>query len=167
MKVFGFSILLSVFCLQLPGQVIPYQELSRPAPKPGTDLYLYYSSPSDEVIVENGKITHRSKNYRRDTDDPYSATSTNPSKQSVAESIPLNGHQLSGLKQRVNNSGFFQDQPRRHRASSDAVQYELRIRVDGKEQRMAFSSNPSYAGAPPSFEHITDYLWRVVTEVEQ
>lgn len=84
--------------------------------------------------------------------------------QTVAESVPLNGRQLSSLKAQIENSGFFRatSTASRHRAN-----YELHIRTSQKEQHLAYEQDPAYGRAHPSFDRISNLLWQVVTEVEQ
>ena len=158
MKVFTLLLPLMALVFSASAQVIPYQELSRPADKPGTDLYVYYSSPTDEVIIKNAKISHLSKNGGT-----Y-GSSMDAGKQTVAEAVPLNGRQLGSLKEQITNSGFFGAASTAYLSNAS---YELHIRTNQKEQHLAYEQNPAYARAHPSFDQITNLLWRIVTEVEQ
>lgn len=152
---------LSVFALQLPAQVIPYQELSRPSSKPGTDTYLYYSSPRDEIVVKDGQLSHFSKNYHHGAGEV--------SLQSVAEGVPLNGRQLLALKDMINSSGLAQLDRRAYGALDGGPETEsvLRVRVDGREQAVLFRSGPGHSSPPTPFSQISQHLWQLVTEVEQ
>ncbi|HKK78800.1 MAG TPA: hypothetical protein VJ933_04190 [Phaeodactylibacter sp.] len=157
MKIITLLLPFMALTLSVSAQVIPYQELSRPADKPGTDLFVYYSTPSDEVTIKNGKISHRSKFGG-------SGGYEEVGRQTVAEAVPLNGRQLSSLKEQINNTGFFQAASTPYRVEAA---YELHIRTSQKEQHLAYEQDPAYGRAHPSFDRIATLLWQVVTEVEQ
>ena len=157
MKIITLMVPLLALAFSVSAQVIPYQELSKPATKPGKDLFVYYSTPSDEVTIKDGKISHRSK---IGGSDGYEEAG----RQTVAEGVPLNGRQLSSLKEQITNTGFFRAAATPYR--SDAA-YELHIRTSQKEQHLAYEQDPAYSRAHPSFDRIATLLWQVVTEVEQ
>mgnify|MGYP000633144007 CR=1 FL=1 len=160
MKEFSLIVFLTFLFFASSAQVIPYQELPRPASKPGTDIYLRFESPGDEIIIEDGYLTHQSKNYHHEE-----GYATAVSSQSVAESVPLDGRQLTILKERIASSNFYQ--ARVTSGSRMGGEHSLHIRTDQGENRLVFAGNPDYAGAPPAYRRIVDYLWQLIIEVEQ
>lgn len=155
--------------LQLSAQVIPYQELSRPEQKPGTDLKIYFETPHDLIIVDNGRISHESKNYHKSQPGGYSAQPVRYSAQTVVEGIPLNGNQLLDLKNSVENSGLLRLE--RHAFGAPAQQegedHFIRVTIDGQQRNFVFRSNSRFPNPPGAFDQMSQYLWWLVTEVER
>ncbi|MCB0595200.1 MAG: hypothetical protein H6557_24315 [Lewinellaceae bacterium] len=168
MKVFPLLITLSTFMFNLNAQTIAYQELSRPASKPGLDIYLHYDSPQDEVLIQNGKLTHISKTYVYDENRPWVATPVDVATRKVADGVALNGHQLNSLQQMIQNTGILQLPQQEYGAPGDqrSYDYQMRIRSGGQDKAVIYRSNPSFATAPPAFDRMKEYIWRLVTEVE-
>ena len=168
MKVFPALIALLIVSINLNGQTIAYQELPRPSAKPGLDLYLHYDSPRDEVIIQNGKLTHISKTYVYDENRPWVATPTDVATRKVADAVPLNGHQLNSLQEMIQGTGIMQLPAREYGAPNGqrSYDYQMDIRSGGQSRSVTYRSNPSYATAPPAFDHMKEYLWRLVTEAE-
>lgn len=166
MKKVGLLFVVLAAVLQLPAQVIPYQELDRPEQKPGKDLFLVYEGPQDRIEVHDGKITHTSKRYHPGDG---GAQAVQVSTQAVAEAIPLSGRQLTALKEMVQQSGLMQ-MPRPvygAPAGQAAEELEIRVKMEGGKQYVRFRTNERFANAPAPFDYIRQYLWRLVTEVEQ
>lgn len=163
------SLLMVFFCFSLAAQVIPYQELPTPASKPGLDLVLEYTSPRDEVVIRNGKITHISKTYHYDEERPYVATPVGVSSRTIANATPLNGQQLNAFKEQINSSGIMNLSQKSFGApyGERSYDYSLRISMNGRQQEIVFRSNPSYSNAPYPFELMKEYIWRLVAEVER
>ncbi|MEQ8706080.1 MAG: hypothetical protein RIC19_19270 [Phaeodactylibacter sp.] len=155
--------------LQLTAQVIPYQELSRPEQKPGTDLKIYFETPHDLIVVREGHISHQSKNYHPGEGGGYSAQPVQYSAQTVAEGIPLNGNQLLALKDMVKGSGLLGLDRRAFGAPAQqsGEDYIIRLSIDGQERNMVYRRNASFPNAPGSFNQVSEYLWWLVTEVER
>ena len=156
-------------CLHLTAQVIPYQELSRPEQKPGTDYKIYFETPRDLIIVRDGYISHQSKNYHQSSPGGYSAQPVKYSAQTVLEGVPLNGNQLLALKDRVKNSGLLGlDRSAfgapAHQSGQDHI---IRIEMDGQKRSLVYRRNASFPSAPAPFNQFSEYLWWLLTEVEQ
>ncbi|MCB0583405.1 MAG: hypothetical protein KDD10_29270 [Phaeodactylibacter sp.] len=168
MRVFPVLIALLSFVFQLNGQGMAYPGSSLPAAKPGLDIYLRYDSPRDEVIVQNGKLTHISKTYIYDENRPWDATPVDVSQRTVANAIPLNGHQLNSLREMIQTTGIMQLPEQEYGAPSGqrSYDYQMHIRSEGQEKAVLYRSNPSFANAPPAFDRMKEYLWKLVTEVE-
>ncbi|MCB0587684.1 MAG: hypothetical protein KDD06_20500 [Phaeodactylibacter sp.] len=168
MRVFPVLIALLSVVFQLNGQTIAYQELPRPAAKPGIDLFFHYDSPRDVVIIQNGKLTHISRNYVYDENRPWVATPVDVSERTVADAVPLNGHQLKSLQEMIGSTGIMQLPEREYGAPAGqrSYDYQMRIRSEGRERSVLYRSNPSYAIAPPAFDRMKEYIWKLVTEVE-
>lgn len=157
-----------VFTLTLNAQVIPYQELPRPQAKPGLDIVLEYSSPRDEVIIKNGKLTHVSKTYHYDEQRPYVASPVGMSSNTISDATPLSGQQLTALKNMINSCGIMSLPQSDYGASSNERSYDYSFYIvnNGQRRSITYHSNPSYSQAPPSFDRLKEYVWRLVTEVE-
>lgn len=160
---------LSALCLQLHAQVIPYQELSRPEQKPGTDLEIFYETPHDLIVVQEGYISHQSKNVHADESGGYSAQPVQYNSRTVLEGMPLNGNQLLALKNRIENSGLFSLQRRAlgAPASQRGEDFIIRVSIDGRAHSFVYRRNASFPSAPGAFNQMSEYLWWLVTEVEQ
>ncbi|MCB0570289.1 MAG: hypothetical protein KDC66_11015 [Phaeodactylibacter sp.] len=169
MKTLSVLAMFLVFGFQLSAQTLAYQSLPVPAVKPGLDILLHYTSPSDEVIVKDGKLTHIATTYHYDESRPYVATPAGVSQQAILESVPLNGHQLNALKDMINNSDFLYLPGSTYGAPEGqrSYDYNLHIKADGREKAVAYRSNPSYGNAPAPFERMQEYIWKLVTEVER
>ncbi len=169
MKVFSVLISLLGLALSLHAQVISYQELPRPASKPGLDIYFYFSSPGDEVIIENGKLTHIAKKQIYDQDRPWVATPAGVSRQAVADAVPLNGHQLNSLREMIHSSGFLGLPQSEYGAPSDQRSnlYQMYIRSQGSEKKIIYYHSPSSGQPPAAFRQLKEYIWSVVARVEQ
>ena len=156
-------------CVQLTSQVIPYQELSRPEQKPGTDLYLYFETPHDLIVVRDGYISHQSKNYHGSSPGGHSAQSASYSAQTVKEGVPLNGNQLLALKDMVSNSGILSLQQRALGAPAQqgGEEHIIRLNIDGQRKNVLFRRNASFPNPPAAFNQVSQYLWWLVTEVER
>lgn len=155
--------------LQLTAQVIPYQELSRPEQKPGTDLKIYFETPHDLIVVQDGYISHQSKNYHESTPGGYSAQPVQYSAQTVLEGIPLNGNQLLALKDRIKNAGLLSLNGNAFGAPAhqNGEDHIIRVEVDGQKRNLIYRRNASFPNAPSSFNQVSEYLWWLVTEVVQ
>ncbi len=167
MKVFSVLITLLIFSLHLTAQPMAYGEPSAPASRAGLDIYLHFSSPRDEVLIENGKLTHIATTYIYDENRPWAATPVDMSRRTVADAVPLNGHQLKALEEVILNSGIMQ-LPRQEYgapAGQRSYDYQFRIRSGGQSRAVIYRSNPSYAVAPPAFGRMKEYVWKLVTEV--
>ncbi|HMQ48458.1 MAG TPA: hypothetical protein PKA00_13640 [Saprospiraceae bacterium] len=166
---------LFLFCLSFfavlvaNAQTIPYQELPRPAARPGMDLVFQYESPRDLVLVKNGKITHISKIHHYDEDRPWVATPVHISQQTVLDQVPLNGTQLQALQEMIQSSDFLYLPLNEYGAPQDerAYPYHIKIITGDQEKSVFFYSNPTYAPAPVPFARMEEYVWKLVTEVEQ
>ena len=169
MKVFSVLITLLSFAFQLNAQQMAYRESARPASKPGLDIYLQFSSPRDEVVIEDGKLTHIAKTYIYDNNRPWVATPVDMTEQKVADAIPLNGHQLTALQEMILSTGIMQLPKQEYGAPAGerSYDYQFRIRSGGQSQAVTYRSNPSYAVAPPAFGQMKEHLWKLVTEVER
>lgn len=156
-------------CLQLAAQVIPYQELSRPEQKPGTDLKIHFETPQDLIVVRDGYISHQSKRYHQGQPGGYSAQPTQYSAQTVVEGIPLNGNQLQALKDRVKNSGLLGLERNAFGAPAEqeGADYIIRVSVDSQQRNIVFRRNARFPNAPGAFDRVSEYLWWLVTEVER
>lgn len=150
-------------------QVIPYQELSRPEQKPGTDLKIHFETPHDLIVVQNGRISHQSKNYHSSEPGGYSAQPVQYSVQTVVEGIPLNGNQLLALKEAVKNSGLLRLERSVFGAPArqNGEDHFIRVRIDGEQRNMVFRRNDRFPSAPGAFNEVSQYLWWLVTEVER
>ncbi|MCB0587280.1 MAG: hypothetical protein KDD06_18420 [Phaeodactylibacter sp.] len=168
MRVFPLLITLFSFVIQLSGQGMAFQELPRPASKPGLDIYLHYDSPRDEILIQDGKLTHISKNYVYDENRPWVATPADVSLRKVANEVPLNGHQLTSLQEMIQGTGIMQLTDQEYGAPNGqrSYDYQMDIRSGGQSRSVTYRSNPSYATAPPAFDRMKEYLWRLVTELE-
>ncbi|MCO6480221.1 MAG: hypothetical protein J5I94_26515 [Phaeodactylibacter sp.] len=168
MKVFPALITLLAIVFQLNAQTIAYQELPRPAAKPGLDIYLHYDSPRDEVIIQNGKLTHISKTFVYDENRPWETTPVDVATRTVANGVPLNGHQLSSLREMIRNTGIMQLPKQEYGAPAGqrSYDYQMRIRSEGQDRAVIYRSNPNFAIAPASFDRMKEYIWKLVTEVE-
>ena len=168
MRVFPLLITLFSFVIQLSGQGMAFQELPRPASKPGLDIYLHYDSPRDEILIQDGKLTHISKNYVYDENRPWVATPADVSLRKVANEVPLNGHQLTSLQEMIQGTGIMQLTDQEYGAPNGqrSYDYQIDIRSGGQSRSVTYRSNPSYATAPPAFDRMKEYLWRLVTELE-
>jgi hypothetical protein len=159
---------LSALCLHLHAQVIPYQELSRPEQKPGTDLEVYFETPHDLIVVRRGYISHQSKNYNAGGSGGYTAQPARYSSQTVLEGMPLNGNQLLALKDRIKNAGLLiLPKALGAPASEHGEDYIIRVRIDGRAHSFLYRRNASFPSAPGAFSQVSEYLWWLITEVEQ
>lgn len=163
------SCLLLIVLNAASAQTIPYQELPRPAARPGMDLVFQYESPRDLVLVKDGKITHVAKIHHYDEERPWVATPVHISQQTVLDQIPLNGTQLQALLEMIQSSDFLYLPLNEYGAPQDerAYPYHLHVLTGGQEKSVFFYSNPSYAPAPVPFARLEEYVWKLVTEVEQ
>jgi hypothetical protein len=163
------SLIAAFICtLTLNAQVIPYQELPRPQAKPGLDLVLEYSSPRDEVMIKNGKLTHVSKTYHYDEQRPYVASPVGMSSNTISDGTPLSGQQLTALSNIINNCGILSLPQSDYGASIEERSYDYSFYIvnNGQRRNITYHSNPSYPHAPQSFERLKEYVWKLVAEVE-
>ncbi len=169
MKKLPVLAILIFFCIQINAQPLAFQSLHAPAARPGMDILLHYTTPRDEVIIQEGKLTHISKKYHYDESRPYIATPAGASQQLVADGIPLNGHQLNALKEMISSSDFLYLPEDSYGApdSRPGYEYNLRIKADGREKSVAYHSQPGRGNAPAPFERMQEYIWKLVTEVER
>jgi hypothetical protein len=162
---------MSMLCMfaTIDAQVISYQEIPTPESKAGINVFLEYTSPRDEVIISNGKLTHISKTYQYDENRPYVATPVSMSTSVIANNIPLNGRQLTSLKEAIRNSGLTKLQRQNYGAphGQRSYDYTLRIEVDGRAYSYIYRSNPSYPNAPQQFNQMKEYIWKLVAEAER
>jgi hypothetical protein len=167
--ILSLIVLCSTVAFSLNAQVIPYQELPSPESKPGIDLVLEYESPRDKIVVRDGKLTHISKTYHYDENRPYNANPVGMSSRAISESVPLNGRQLTALKNQIQSSGILSLPGSTFGAPQGERSYDfiLRIVVDGQQKSVIFRSNPSYASPPMEFERMKEYIWRLVAEAER
>ncbi|MCB9302568.1 MAG: hypothetical protein H6566_18145 [Lewinellaceae bacterium] len=169
MKGLPLLITLIGLCFQLNAQAIAYQSLPIPETRPGLDILLHYSSPRDEVIIQDGKLTHIARKFHYDESRPYVATPVAVTQQTVADGIPLNGRQLTALKEMIKGSDFLYLPENTYGAPEGdrSYDYSLRIKAEGHEKAVSYRSTPSYANAPAPFERMQEYIWKLVTEAEQ
>ena len=161
----------NMLCLvfTINAQVISYQEIPTPESKAGLNIFLEYTSPRDEVIISNGKLTHISKTYHYDENRPYVATPVSMSTNVIANKIPLNGRQLTNLQDMIRSSGLTKLQRQSYGAphGQRSYDYTLRLEVDDRTYSYIYRSNPSYPHAPQQFTQMKEYIWRLVAEVER
>jgi hypothetical protein len=91
------------------------------------------------------------------------------SAQTVLEGIPLNGNQLLALKDRIKNAGLLSLNGNAFGAPAhqNGEDHIIRVEVDGQKRNLIYRRNASFPNAPGSFNQVSEYLWWLVTEVEQ